>query len=167
MTTCWNIFKGRNCLINVDRSWFYWRDVIRAINRHGMKDQIILKSHAAEEELEILAEEGPDIMYLPILRDPAVLDRVRRYKVNLYGAEVIFETEDHVFCSGEFIEGMHRDQKKLWVERHHPGRHHEADRRARRQQRYFAGHGSGVGMAGGQGLRYYSDGLAAAAENIY
>ena len=108
-------FKGRNCLINVDRSWFYWRDVIRAINRHGMKDQIILKSHAAEEELEILAEEGPDIMYLPILRDPAVLDRVRRYKVNLYGAEVIFETEDHVFCSGEFIEGMHRDQKKLWV----------------------------------------------------
>ena len=54
-------------------------------------------------------------MYLPILRDPAVLDRVRHYKVNLYGAEVIFETEDHVFCSGEFIEGMHRDQKKLWV----------------------------------------------------
>lgn len=39
-----------------------------------MKDQIILKSHAAQEELEILAEEGPDIMYLPILRDPAVLD---------------------------------------------------------------------------------------------
>lgn len=108
-------FKGKNCLINVDRSWFYWRDVIRAINRHGMKDQIILKSHAADEELKILAEEGPDIMYLPILRDPAVLDRVRRYKVNLYGAEVIFETEDHAFCSGEFIEGMHRDQKKLWV----------------------------------------------------
>lgn len=108
-------FKGRNCLINVDRSWFYWRDVIRAINRHGMHDQIILKSHATREELEILEAEGPDIQYMPILRDPAVLEQVKQYKVNLFGAEVIFETEDSMFCSEEYIEQMHRQQIKLWV----------------------------------------------------
>lgn len=107
-------FKGR-CLINIDRSWFYWKDIIQVLNRHGMKDQIILKSHPQKAELEYLARAGRDIMYLPILRDPVMLEVVDQYPVNLYGAEVIFETEKHIFASPEFIEGMHRREKKLWV----------------------------------------------------
>jgi len=107
-------FKGR-CLINIDRSWFYWRDVIQLLNRHQMYDQIILKSHPVKEELEVLEAEGAKLMYLPILREPEKLELVEQYRVNLYGAEVIFETEEHVFASEEYIEQMHRKGRKLWV----------------------------------------------------
>lgn len=108
-------FKGRQCLINIDRSWFYWKDIIQVLNRHQMYDQIILKSHPEREELEILEASGPELMYLPILRDPAKLDFVKQYRVNLYGAEVIFEEEESVFTSETYIDEMHRQQKKLWV----------------------------------------------------
>ena len=80
-----------------------------------MYDQIILKSHPEREELEILEAAGPELMYLPILRDPAKLDFVKQYRVNLYGAEVIFEEEESVFTSETYIDEMHRQQKKLWV----------------------------------------------------
>lgn len=108
-------FKGRNCLINIDRSWFYWKGIIQVLNRHQMNDQIIIKSHPEKMELEVLEETGPDIMYLPILRDPEKLDFVKQHRINLYGAEVIFETEDSIFTSGKFIDDMHKQQKKLWV----------------------------------------------------
>ena len=107
-------FKGR-CLINIDRSWFYWRDIIEVLNRHNMFEQIILKSHGSKEELEILEAEGPKLQYLPILRDSEKLNLVKQYHVNLYGAEVIFETENHEFASREYIDEMHRQNKKLWV----------------------------------------------------
>lgn len=108
-------FKGRNCFINIDRSWFYWKEIITVLKRHGMEEQIILKSHAKGDELEYLAEAGRDIMYLPILREPDKLNFVKKYAVNLFGAEVIFETEAHMFTSKEYIDEMHRQDKKLWV----------------------------------------------------
>src|SRR5512141_2308172 len=46
-------FKGR-CLINIDRSWFYWEEIIRCIERHHMPDQIILKSYVDPQLLEVL-----------------------------------------------------------------------------------------------------------------
>lgn len=107
-------FKGK-CLINIDRSWFYWRDVIKLLNRHNMEDQIILKSPATQEQLEILEQEGSRLMYLPIMRDPAIYDRVQKYKVNCYGAEVIFEQEESLFTTDEYITKMHAQGKKLWV----------------------------------------------------
>lgn len=107
-------FKGR-CLINIDRSWFYWRDVIEVLKRHQMDDQIILKSHPDKKELQILEDSGAGLMYLPIVRDEKLLEQVWAYKVNVIGAEVIFETEDHYFASEEFIDTMHRRNMKLWV----------------------------------------------------
>lgn len=107
-------FKGR-CLINIDRSWFYWEDVIRALIRHNMADQIIIKSHPKKEELAILQDSGSGLMYLPIAREKEMLELADRYRVNAIGAEVIFETEDHLFASDEFIEEMHKANKKLWV----------------------------------------------------
>lgn len=107
-------FKGR-CLINIDRSWFYWSDVIKTLKRHGMDDQIILKSHAGERELKILEDSGSGLMYLPIVREERELERAEAFRVNAIGAEVIFETEDHPFAGDDFIGEMHRRGKKLWV----------------------------------------------------
>lgn len=107
-------FKGR-CLINIDRSWFYWKDIIGELKRHQMEDQIILKSHPSKEELQVLEDSGAGLMYLPIVREEKRLEQVWSHHVNVIGAEVIFETEDHVFASREFVDDMHRRNMKLWV----------------------------------------------------
>lgn len=107
-------FKGR-CLINIDRSWFYWKDIIAELKRHHMEDQIILKSHPTKEELQVLQDSEAGLMYLPIVRDEKLLEQVWPYKLNVIGAEVIFETEDHRFTSEEFVDTMHRKGMKLWV----------------------------------------------------
>ena len=99
-------FKGR-CLINIDRTWFFWNDIIAYLKRHNMQDQIILKSHPEEGELKLLEELARDMMFLPIVRTPEQIELVNRYHINTIGAEVIFETDDHLFASDEFIGKMH------------------------------------------------------------
>ena len=40
-------FRGQ-CLINIRRSWFYWKEIIAFLNSKGMQDQILLKSGVEE-----------------------------------------------------------------------------------------------------------------------
>lgn len=55
------------------------------------------------------------MMFLPIVRTPEQIELVNRYHINTIGAEVIFETDDHLFASDEFIGKMHGAGKLLWV----------------------------------------------------
>lgn len=107
-------FKGR-CLINIDRTWFFWKEILLYLKRHGMEEQIILKSHPKKEEMELLADLAPDIMFLPIVKCEEELKLAEQYPVNVIGAEVLFETDDHVFASDAFIEKMHEGGKLVWV----------------------------------------------------
>ncbi len=92
-------FKGK-CLINVDRSWYYWEDVIRQLNRHNMSDQIILKSHVDAQLLETMQALGKDLMYMPILKNEndfgAELDTVGKYAIHVIAAEVLMMSENGI-----------------------------------------------------------------------
>ena len=60
-------FRGK-CLINIDRSWFYWAEVIGLLKRMGMQDQILLKSGVEERLLKELEEDvykRQDMAWLP------------------------------------------------------------------------------------------------------
>ena len=107
-------FKGR-CLINIDRSWFFWQDIVLYLRRHNMEEQIILKSHPEEKELKLLEELAPEMMFLPIVRKREQLELTGKYHINTIGAEVIFEADDHEFASEDFIQKMHDAGKLLWV----------------------------------------------------
>ena len=67
-------FKGR-CLINFDRSWFYWEEIIECIERHHMPDQIILKSDADHQLLKALQAHQVEFMYMPIISTPAQIEK--------------------------------------------------------------------------------------------
>lgn len=107
-------FKGK-CLIHIDRSWYFWNDIISYLKRHDMQDQIILKSHPDKTELEILEALAPEMMFLPIVRTEEQLKLAESYRINSIGAEVIFETDDHLFTTEEFIDKMHKQNKLLLV----------------------------------------------------
>ena len=60
-------FKGK-CLINIDRSWFYWEKVIAYLKSMEMDDQILLKCGVEEDYLRQLADSKSGLMYMPIVR---------------------------------------------------------------------------------------------------
>ena len=107
-------FKGR-CLINIDRSWFYWEETIRCIERHHMPDQIILKSHVERPLLESLQSHEVEFMYMPIISSPAQIEEVLKYKLNLIGLELVFRYLDSPLIQDENMRSYHSKQLLTWV----------------------------------------------------
>jgi len=107
-------FKGR-CLINIDRSWFYWEETIRCIERHHMPDQIILKSPVDHELLEVLQSHEVEFMYMPIISTSAQIEEVLKYKLNLIGLELIFTDLDSPLIQEESMRSYHAKKLLTWV----------------------------------------------------
>jgi glycerophosphoryl diester phosphodiesterase len=81
--------RGR-CLINVDRAWFYWKEIISLIKRMGMEEQVILKSPPKAKDLALLEAMAPDMGYMPILNNREGAELTARYKINYCMAELVF-----------------------------------------------------------------------------
>lgn len=107
-------FRGK-CLINIDRSWFYWKEIIEFLERMDMQDQILLKSAAEEKLLKELEESGSKIMYMPILRSPEEWELVKEYDINVAAAELIFTDLESPFVTREFMEGLKKAGIAPWV----------------------------------------------------
>ena len=107
-------FRGK-CLINIDRSWFYWKEIIALLDRMGMHDQILLKSGVEESLLKELEESKTGIMYMPILKSLKEWELVKSYDINVAAAELIFEDLDSPFLEKEFLDGLKKAGIVLWV----------------------------------------------------
>ena len=107
-------FKDR-CYINVDKFWGNPEAIYRAIKRHGMTEQIVVKSAPDEKVFQVLSDLAPDLAYLPIVRREHPLHkRLSDANIRYVGAEVLFDTDDDPVCSPAFIDMMHRDGKLVW-----------------------------------------------------
>lgn len=60
-------FKGK-VLINLDRCWDKFPQVVERVRHHDMCDQIILKSPVKPEYFSVLQAVAPDIMYMPMVK---------------------------------------------------------------------------------------------------
>lgn len=114
LETVLECFRGK-CLINIDRSWFYWREMISLLQRMDMGGQILLKSGVDEKLLKELEDSGADIMYMPILDSPSQWDTVKSYHINVAAAELIFTDLESGFLKKEFMAGLKRDGIAPWV----------------------------------------------------
>ena len=107
-------FKDK-CLINIDRSWFYWDKIIEIIKKSQMQGQVLLKSGVEEELLQKLEEIGEDIMYMPIMKDIKEWDIVKKYNINVAAAELIFKDLDSPFVQPDFMKELHDLGIAPWV----------------------------------------------------
>lgn len=107
-------FKGR-CLINIDRSWFFWKEILEFLDQYQMYDQIVLKSPAEPEYLELLEQTGSPVMYMPIIRTKEGWELTERYQVNIVAVEVIFEHLEDGVVQPEFLADIHKKGILLWV----------------------------------------------------
>lgn len=106
--------KGKG-MINIDRSWFYWSETIKALKRHQMFDQIIIKSPVKKELLEIMELEGGNLMYMPIVENQRDMTMVMAHKLNVIAAEVILPTAEAAAGCRGFLEDLHRNKILAWI----------------------------------------------------
>lgn len=108
-------FKGR-CYINIDKFWDNPKKIYEAIKRHGMIDQMLVKSSLSDRVLRVLEEVAPELPFMPIIRrDHLAHERLLRSNVNYIGVEILFKSDEEYLASDEFIEKMHSDGILCWV----------------------------------------------------
>ena len=108
-------FKGR-CIINLDRSWEYWEEIMPMVRKMDMVDQILLKSPCKKEWIEKAGAVAPDFAYMPIINE----DIVPFYELGgdrlpgFIGAELVFTTEESPILRDYTVEMLHKDGKIAW-----------------------------------------------------
>lgn len=107
-------FKGR-CILNLDRIGDCIPDVIKAVERHNMKDQVLLKHAPIPSVLKIIEEVAPDYMFMPIyMEEDNASEIIEKMNINYIGAELVFKTEESPVIQPEYIESMKKRGKTLW-----------------------------------------------------
>lgn len=108
-------FKGR-CFINIDKFWSNPEKIYEAVKRHGMIDQILVKSKISKSVLSVLENLCPELPFIPIVSEAHPLHEALKEKnINYLGAEVLFKNDSSFLASDEFIDMMHKDGKLVWV----------------------------------------------------
>ncbi|WP_405647373.1 glycerophosphodiester phosphodiesterase family protein [Streptomyces uncialis] len=87
-------FRG-DALFNVDRSWWYWDDLLPFLDRYDMAGQLVLKSPVEEVWLEKLRRHPVKYPFLPMVRSLADIHAVLGDPgVNLVGVELLPASAD-------------------------------------------------------------------------
>lgn len=108
-------FKDR-CYINIDKFWSAPEKIYKAIKRHGMTDQMLVKSKYNEKVLSILRNVAPDVPYMPIVTDTHPHhNELLASGINYVGVECCFASDSAEVASEEFIERMHKDDTLAWA----------------------------------------------------
>jgi glycerophosphoryl diester phosphodiesterase len=105
--------RGR-CLINIDRAYFYWKEILGLIKRTGMESQIIIKSVPVREELALLESLAPKLAYMPILKSPEEEECLKDYKINYCMAELVFSGIGAPVVSDGFLKDLKSRGIMLW-----------------------------------------------------
>ena len=91
------------------------KEIYDTIKRHGMIEQVLVKSAMNDSVIETLLEIDPTLPFMPIVpKTHPYHEALKNSGVNYVGAEALFYSDDDYVCSDEFIDMMHRDGKLVW-----------------------------------------------------
>lgn len=108
-------FKNR-CFINLDHGWKNLQPMVKAVRRHKMEEQILIKAPANLQYARIMEEIAPDIMFMPIIKEvDEISEHLERMNINFAGSELVFAKEDSLVARDEYIESQHNKGRFVWV----------------------------------------------------
>lgn len=107
-------FKGR-CFINVDKFWNNPEIIYKTIKRHGITNQVLVKSKINKKVLTILEDLCPELPFMPIVHDTHPLhEELIKKNINYVGVECVFANENATVAQDNFIKKIHNDNKLVW-----------------------------------------------------
>ncbi len=108
-------FKGR-CFINIDKFWSNPEKIYNAVKRHGMTDQILVKSKLSKNVTDLMEQKMPELPFMPIVSEAhPEHEALMKKNINYVGVEVLFKKDDSLLANESFIEKMHKDNVLVWV----------------------------------------------------
>ena len=109
-------FKDR-CYINCDKFWEHPKEITDCIRRHGMMQQILVKTSPRKEFFDIIETYAPDVQYMVIVSDHAeeVHRELRARNINYMGQELLFTDESSPLCSDEYLNHLRADGILSWA----------------------------------------------------
>ena len=109
--------KGR-CYINVDKFADNPCEIMKKIKRHGMEEQIIVKSDPIESVLQKVEAFAPEIQYLAIINkdyDPYQTHKdLMKRSLRYVGLEIVFRDDASPLAQDDFFDTVRSDHKLLW-----------------------------------------------------
>ncbi len=106
--------KGK-CFINIDRSWFYWKDTINFLRNLNMENQLILKSPVEKRLIDELECLDPSFMYMPIIDDIKQWEMIKDRNINIVAVELVFNDINSPLVSKDFLSELKQLSILLWV----------------------------------------------------
>lgn len=107
-------YKDR-CLLNLDHGWKCFPEMVQAIRKHGMEDQVLLKAPATEANLKAVEELSPDMMFMGIIKnEDTITPLLESMNIRYVAAELLFDSENSPLITPEYIESHHKAGRLLW-----------------------------------------------------
>ncbi|WP_054957797.1 glycerophosphodiester phosphodiesterase family protein [Paenibacillus dakarensis] len=109
-------FKGEDVLMNIDRAWDIWAELLPALDQHDMMEQILLKGPVRREHLDYLNEYPGKYMFMPIVDSEADIEIMLEYTdINLVGMELVADSETHPLFQDELIAFLKSKNLFVWA----------------------------------------------------
>lgn len=109
-------FEGKDILINIDRAWEYFEELLAFFDKYNVKKQLVIKSSPKKEFLDIFEKHNVKYMYMPIVKDKKEIETALSYNnVNVVGFEIIAKDEKDDFFDDRFIKEIQGKGYFIWV----------------------------------------------------
>ena len=109
-------FEGKDVLINIDRAWEYFEDLLNFFDKYDIKKQLIIKSSPEKEYMEIFEKHKVKYMYMPIVRDEKEVEFSKKFKkLNLVGFELIARNNRSPFFDDSYIRKLQKEKYFTWI----------------------------------------------------
>ena len=103
------------CIVNIDKFPDCPAEIAAAVRRHGMQDQVLVKTNPTEEWFKIVEEVAPDLPYMVFARNEDTFsESLKNRNLRYLGTESLFTTEDAQIAKREYIDQMHAMGLKVW-----------------------------------------------------
>ncbi|OBZ14297.1 hypothetical protein A8L34_10110 [Bacillus sp. FJAT-27264] len=107
--------KG-DTLINIDRAWDFWPELVEILDQHDMLNQLVLKGPVNKETLEFFDTYEKKYMFMPIIHSVQEIETVLSYSnINLVGMELIVKTDSDPLFQDDVIERLHEQNLFVWA----------------------------------------------------
>lgn len=106
--------RGR-CQINVDKFYMYMPEITQTIRRHGMQEDVIVKTPEGEDWYRQVEEIAPDLPYMIMTHNDNFSEQLMKRPMRYLGAEVLFTDDRDRLASPEYVEWMHKNNLLIWA----------------------------------------------------
>ncbi len=109
------LIKGR-AYVNIDKFWTAMPEITECVRRHGMQNDVIIKTSADKNAFDMVEQIAPELPYMPIISETDTFtEELLKRNINFIGAEVLFKTETAETASPAYIQKMHNHGLLLWA----------------------------------------------------